>query len=89
MTTCFHILPNANYTYSILHYIWIPVSLVAEPSAATHLVSPHAVTVEKSDLLILLSPHVVDTLVSLNIPDLQAGMKRKLLHFSSLRQAVC
>lgn len=31
MTICFHILPKAlaNYRYSILHCIWIPVSLVA------------------------------------------------------------
>lgn len=37
-----------------------------------HLVSSHAVTVEESNLLILLPPHVVHTLVGLHIPDLQA-----------------
>lgn len=35
-----------------------------------HLVSAHAVTVEKADFLVLLSSHVVHTLVGLNISDL-------------------
>lgn len=36
-----------------------------------HLVSTHAVTVEKADFLVLLSPHVVHTLVGLDVSDLQ------------------
>lgn len=36
-----------------------------------HLISSHAVAVEKPHLLVLLPSHVVHTLVSLNIPDLQ------------------
>lgn len=37
---------------------------------SSHLVSTHAVAVEKADFLILLSSHVVHTLVGLNISDL-------------------
>lgn len=40
-----------------------------------HLVSTHAVAVEKSHLLILFPPHVVHTLVGLYIPDLELGGK--------------
>lgn len=40
-----------------------------------HLVSTHAVTVKKADFLVLLSSHVVHTLVGLNISDLQAGIR--------------
>lgn len=38
-----------------------------------HLVSTHAVTVEKAYFLILLPPHVVHTLVGLHISDLGKG----------------
>lgn len=36
-----------------------------------HLVPTHAVTVEKADFLVLFSPHVVHTLVGLDVSDLQ------------------
>lgn len=38
-----------------------------------HLVSTHAVAVEKANLLILFPPHVVHTLVGLYISDLELG----------------
>lgn len=38
-----------------------------------HLVSTHAVTVEKANFLILLPPHVVHTLVGLHISNLGKG----------------
>lgn len=40
-----------------------------------HLVSTHAVTVEKANFLILFPPHVVHTLVGLYISDLEGGKK--------------
>lgn len=42
-------------------------------SIVFHLVSTHAVTVEKANFLILLPPHVVHTLVGLHISDLEVG----------------
>lgn len=44
-----------------------------------HLVSTHAVTVEKANFLILLPPHVVHTLVGLHISDLEGKKEEK--HF--------
>lgn len=48
-----------------------------------HLVSTHAVTVEKANFLILFPPHVVHTLVGLYISDLE-GEKRQ--HFNQLQK---
>lgn len=56
-------------------------ALCALRRAGAHLVSSHAVTVEESHLLILLPPHVVDALVGLHIPDLQAGSQEKIITF--------
>lgn len=47
-----------------------------------HLVSTHAVTVEKANFLILLPPHVVHTLVGLHISDLGEGWQ----HFKQLQK---
>lgn len=44
-----------------------------------HLVSTHAVAVEKANLLILFPPHVVHTLVGLYIPDLEVEERQ---HFN-------
>lgn len=57
----------------MIHHRLIPGMETMGVSIIFHLVSTHAVAVEKANFLILLPPHVVHTLVGLHISDLGGG----------------
>lgn len=57
----------------MIHHRLIPGMETMGVLIIFHLVSAHAVTVEKANFLILLPPHVVHTLVGLHISDLGGG----------------